>query len=101
MDWKLTLEIGEFSSLEDRGKELQSREHCIIDLKLWYWMRRLLHWTMIQKRQSCLRLIRCKGQVTLIIVAHRLSTVKNCDVIYEVKDKGICKREKDDVLKNA
>ncbi len=42
-----------------------------------------------------------QGQVTLIIVAHRLSTVKNCDVIYEVKDKGICKREKDDVLKNA
>ena len=41
-----------------------------------------------------------QGQVTLIIVAHRLSTVKNCDVIYEVKDKGIFERRKEDVLRN-
>lgn len=41
-----------------------------------------------------------QGQVTLVIVAHRLSTVKNCDVIYEVKEKGIYKRRKEEVLKN-
>nr|WP_308624412.1 ABC transporter ATP-binding protein [uncultured Eisenbergiella sp.] len=35
-----------------------------------------------------------QGQITLIIVAHRLTTVKNCDVIYEVKDKGIIERNK-------
>ncbi len=39
------------------------------------------------------------GQVTLIIVAHRLSTVKNCDMIYEIKDKRIIKRSKEEVLR--
>ena len=34
-----------------------------------------------------------KGTRTLIIIAHRLTTIKNCDVIYEVKDGGIKKRE--------
>lgn len=41
-----------------------------------------------------------QGQVTLIIVAHRLTTVRNCDVIYEVKNKGIIERNKEDVLKD-
>ena len=39
-----------------------------------------------------------QGQVTLIIVAHRLTTIKNCDVIYEVSDKGIRVRNKKEVL---
>ncbi len=39
-----------------------------------------------------------QGQVTLIIVVHRLTTIKNCDVIYEVVDKNIRIRDKADVL---
>lgn len=39
-----------------------------------------------------------QGHVTLIIVAHRLTTIKNCDVIYEVVDKGIRLRNKAEVL---
>lgn len=39
-----------------------------------------------------------QGQVTLIIVAHRLTTVRNCDVIYEVKDKKIVKRDKKEIF---
>lgn len=39
-----------------------------------------------------------QGQITLIIIAHRLTTVKNCDVIYEVKDKGISIREKAEIF---
>ena len=35
-----------------------------------------------------------QGNVTLIIVAHRLTTVKNCDVIYEVKNKGLIVKDK-------
>lgn len=38
-----------------------------------------------------------QGHVTLIIVAHRLTTVRNCDVIYEVRDKQIIKKEKAEV----
>lgn len=39
-----------------------------------------------------------QGQVTLILVAHRLTTIRNCDVIYEVKDKGIILRDKQEIL---
>lgn len=42
-----------------------------------------------------------QGQVTLIIVAHRLTTIKNCDVIYEVADRKIRIRDKSEVLKGV
>lgn len=29
------------------------------------------------------------GSKTLIIIAHRLTTIRNCDVVYEIKDEGI------------
>lgn len=32
---------------------------------------------------------RLSGTKTLIIIAHRLTTIKNCDIIYEVKNGGI------------
>lgn len=31
------------------------------------------------------------GKKTLIIIAHRLTTIKNCNVVYEVKDEGVRK----------
>ena len=31
------------------------------------------------------------GNKTLIIIAHRLTTIKNCDIVYEVKDGGVKK----------
>lgn len=39
-----------------------------------------------------------QGQVTLIIVAHRLTTVRNCDKIYEIKDGRALLRKKEEVL---
>lgn len=39
-----------------------------------------------------------QGHKTLIIIAHRLSTIQKCDKIYEVVDKGIIERNKNDVL---
>lgn len=39
-----------------------------------------------------------QGKITLIIVAHRLTTVKNCDVIYEVKNKGVIVKDKAEVF---
>ena len=39
-----------------------------------------------------------QGQVTLIIVAHRLTTIRNCDTIYEIKDGQAVLRDKADVL---
>lgn len=39
-----------------------------------------------------------QGEVTLIIVAHRLSTVKNCNVIYEVGSQGIKVRDKTEIF---
>ncbi len=39
-----------------------------------------------------------QGEVTMIIVAHRLTTVRNCDIIYEVNDTGIKVRDKKEVL---
>lgn len=39
-----------------------------------------------------------KGTRTLIIIAHRLTTIKNCDVIYEVKDGGIEKKKYQQLL---
>ena len=37
------------------------------------------------------------GNKTLIIVAHRLSTVKNCDKIYEVKSGKVIERRKEEL----
>lgn len=41
------------------------------------------------------------GQKTLIIIAHRLSTVSGCDEIYEIKDGHVIKRRKEEVLKDV
>jgi ABC-type multidrug transport system fused ATPase/permease subunit len=39
-----------------------------------------------------------QGQITMIIVAHRLTTIRNCDKIYEIKDGVAVKRSKEEVL---
>lgn len=38
------------------------------------------------------------GKKTLIIVAHRLTTIKGCDYIYEVKDGKLVEKSKEEVL---
>ena len=40
-----------------------------------------------------------QGNKTLIIVAHRLTTIRNCDKIYEIVDGKAVEREKEEVLK--
>lgn len=40
-----------------------------------------------------------QGYKTLIVVAHRLTTVKKCDEIYEVRGKKIIKRDRNEVFK--
>lgn len=39
-----------------------------------------------------------QGSKTLIIVAHRLTTIRNCDKIYEIKDGIAVERRKEEVL---
>lgn len=41
-----------------------------------------------------------QGSKTLIIVAHRLTTIKDCDKIYEVENGKIIERNKKEVLKD-
>lgn len=38
-----------------------------------------------------------QGYKTLIIVAHRLTTVRKCDMIYEVKDGAVVEKSKEDI----
>lgn len=39
------------------------------------------------------------GYKTLLIIAHRLTTVKGCDTIYEFKDKTVSKKSKEEIIK--
>jgi ABC-type bacteriocin/lantibiotic exporter with double-glycine peptidase domain len=39
-----------------------------------------------------------RGDITIIIVAHRLTTLKCCDIIYEVKDGIAVIRDKEEVI---
>lgn len=39
-----------------------------------------------------------QGYKTLIIVAHRLTTIKKCDIIYEVKDGTVIRKSKEDIV---
>lgn len=41
-----------------------------------------------------------QGKLTMIIVAHRLSTVKKCDKIYEVGKSQVVLKEKNEIMKN-
>ena len=41
-----------------------------------------------------------KGEKTMIIIAHRLTTLKNVDRIFEVIDGAVVERDKDEVLQN-
>lgn len=40
-----------------------------------------------------------RGEKTMIIIAHRLTTIQKADVVYEVKDGKVIEREKQDVLR--
>lgn len=39
-----------------------------------------------------------QGEKTLIIVAHRLTTIRNCDLVYEVKNGEVFQRNKEEIL---
>ncbi len=39
------------------------------------------------------------GSRTMVIIAHRLTTIRNCDVVYEVKDKKVQEKDLNEVLK--
>ncbi|MGN1175594.1 MAG: ATP-binding cassette domain-containing protein, partial [Roseburia sp.] len=41
-----------------------------------------------------------QGVKTLIIVAHRLTTIRNCDEIYEIKDGKAIRRSKEEIFSN-
>ena len=43
-------------------------------------------------------IMRLKGRKTMVIIAHRLTTIENCDIVYEVRDRTIRERELADVL---
>ena len=39
-----------------------------------------------------------KGSKTMIIIAHRLTTIRNADKVYEVKNAEVIERNKEDII---
>lgn len=42
-----------------------------------------------------------QGRMTMVIVAHRLTTIKNCDRIYEISNGCAIERKKEEILRNV
>jgi ABC-type multidrug transport system fused ATPase/permease subunit len=38
------------------------------------------------------------GKKTMIIIAHRISTISKCDIIYEVKNGKVCEKKYEDII---
>ena len=34
-----------------------------------------------------------QGKMTMLIIAHRLTTIKNCDIVYQVENGSVTKKE--------
>ena len=52
------------------------------------------------EREIVAQIRRLKGQITMIVIAHRLSTVQHCDRIYKLKEGRIVDQSNFDAMVN-
>ena len=93
------LETVVFACLVVKDSESELHVHCIMIRRFWYWMEATSALDSSTEQAVMESIESLQGLKTMIIIAHRLTTIKNADLVYEVSGGNVTLRDKNEVIR--